>query len=140
MLIYVRAINPHKYTDEDREFFHNQTEYQEGTPSVARRLKAEMESIQDPDEALRQHPDWALVRFPNGQWLFGHGVNSHGLRVGRGTLVVKDSRGQVRIFFGHVCGTNQFLDNPDFWQFQSLNNFYARVADGRVLREWFPDQ
>lgn len=127
------------YTDEDRTFSRNRGEYTEGLPSVARRLKAEMEPIADPDEALRQHPDWFVLRFPNGEWMFGYGYDSHGFRVGHGTLVVKDSRGQVRVFFGHVCGTNACLDSysPHYWK--SLDDFYKDWwMSGGPLREWVP--
>ena len=58
-----------RYTAEDRTFVkNNRNGYEGGLPSVARRLKAEMEPIPDPDTALRLHPDWGAKRFKNGEW------------------------------------------------------------------------
>jgi hypothetical protein len=128
------------YTDEDRAFIRGEREqYSDagGLPSVARRLKAEMEPIPDPDTALRLHPDWAAARLGNGEWIFGHGIDSHGLAPGRGTLVVKDSRGRVRIFFGHVCGTNGPIGSmAPYW---NLDAMYPHLTSGDVLREWVPN-
>jgi hypothetical protein len=113
-------------------------EYEDGVPSVARRLKAEMEPHSDPDTALARNPDWFAVRCLNGEWLFGHGINSHGFAPGGGTLVLKDSRGRIRVFFGHVCGTNAGLE----WHagnrgFKSIDSFYDMLTDiHRSLREW----
>jgi hypothetical protein len=97
-----------------------------------------MESLTDPETAQQLHPDWGLLKFPNGEWVFGYGINSHGIRLGRGTLVVKDSRGQVRIFFGHICGENGgvFLSRDSV---KTLDDFY-RDLQGSILREWVPDQ
>lgn len=96
-----------------------------------------MEPIPDPDAALQLHPEWAAVRFPSGEWLFGCGVNSHGFGPGHGTLVLKDSRGQVRIFFGHVCGENDWV----YYRHADVHSpdaLYARLTEG-TYREWIPD-
>ena len=58
--------------------------------------------------------------------MIGIAQNSHGLfSRGGGTIVVKDSRGDIRAFFGHVCGPRYlhtfFRDAPD------LDRFYARM-------------
>jgi hypothetical protein len=115
--------------------------YPDGVPSVARRLKAEMEPISDPETAVREHPDWFALRFPNGEWVFGRGINSHDVfRHGRGTLVVKDSRGQIRIFFGHVCGNKTGMDWCRTDVCRSLDNFYKDyLLWVGELREWVPD-
>jgi hypothetical protein len=98
-----------------------------------------MESIDDPDTALQLHPDWVAFRFKDSEWVFGHGIDSHGFRSGSGTLVVKDSRGRVRIFFGHVCGTNGPMWFEDYAHKMTLDEFYERVTIGDILREWIPD-
>jgi hypothetical protein len=101
-----------------------------------------MEPVPDPETALRLHPDWAAVRFPNGEWVFGYGSNSHEVfRLGRGTLVMKDSRGQVRIFFGHVCGENAWLGEfPGKTDRLTLDEYYRRLQrDPPGLREWVPE-
>jgi hypothetical protein len=129
------------YTPEDRDFYRNgHWGYEEGLPSAGRRLKAEMESIPDPDMAQRFHTDWAVRKFSNGEWVFGYGINSHGSRPWRGTLVVKDSRGQVRIFFGHVCGTNGVAPLMSQGRVQSLDDFYRELREDATLREWVPDR
>jgi hypothetical protein len=88
---------------------------------------------------MARNPDWFAVRCVNGEWVFGHGINSHGLHPGHGTLVLRDSRGRVRIFFGHVCGPNGGLD----WlatarQPMTLDGFYDMLAEFGTLREWVP--
>jgi hypothetical protein len=128
-----------RYTPEDRDFLRNdRMGYTEGLPSAGRRLKAEMEAIPDPEAAIQQYPDWRAVRFSSGEWIFGYGIDSHGFSVGRGTLVVKDSRGKVRIFFGHVCGENAQLLYPPH-DVSTLDGFYRALADYGTLREWNPD-
>ena len=126
---------------EDRSFIQGRRErqhpYEEGVPSAARKLIAEMESHHDPDEALVAHPDWFEHRFPNGEWVFGYGIDSHGYRVGGGTLVIKDSRGRIRVFFGHVCGTNGGFP----WNLQyvkSLEDLESSEFVHLILREWMP--
>jgi hypothetical protein len=131
------------YTTEDREFFRRERDqYPEngGVPSIARRLRAEMEPIPDPDTALQLHADWGAKRFKNGEWVFGRGINSHGIGVGRGTLVLKDSRGRIRIFFGHVCGSNPGLGPYDSQYIATLDDFYKEwwLGGNVMLREWIP--
>lgn len=130
-------------TAEDRSYRQTQRAiYPNGLPSVSRQLKAEMEPIPDPDTALRLHPDWAALRLPNGEWVFGCGISSHGhLRLGRGTQVVKDSRGHVRIFFGDVLGDNFGIEAfRGAWYATSLDDFYHQLQNDLHFREWVPDQ
>lgn len=51
------------------------------------------------------------------------------LSSGGGTLVVKDSRGAIRAFFGHVCGP-RFLEGQ-LERAKSLDDFYDHC-----LPEW----
>jgi hypothetical protein len=45
----------------------------------------------------------------------------------------------VRIFFGHVCGSNQFLSEWYAERYRTLDDFYAELAKNRtILREWIP--
>jgi hypothetical protein len=46
---------------------------------------------------------------------------------GGGTLVVKDSRGNVRAFFGHVCG-GDYLD-MELRFTKSLDHFYKLLHE-----------
>ena len=62
------------------------------------------------------------MRFDDGAWLFGLCQSSHGVwKRGGGTVVVKDSKGQVRAFFGHVCGDGALGDR---WEQDSLAEYY----------------
>ncbi|MBP3958561.1 hypothetical protein J8F10_25205 [Gemmata sp. G18] len=129
-------------TPEDREYRRTRRAISpDGLPSVGRRLKTEMESIPDPDTALQLHPDWDTLRFPNGEWVFGHGISSHDhLRLGSGTQVVKDSRGHVRIFFGHVCGPNGGIGAfHGASSAKSLDDFYRQLSEPFGFHEWVPD-
>jgi hypothetical protein len=141
LLIHGYHVRQQVYTAEDRDFLDNDRwGYSGGLPSAGRRLKAEMEAIPDPDTALRLHPDWAVIRCDNGEWLFGYGLDSHSFfRREKGTLVTKDSHGRVRIYFGHVCGEN----GPLVWgasrTFPNLTVFYNDYFAGTMVREWVPD-
>ncbi len=137
-VLLIRRVYIHEfvYTDQDRDFVRSR-EYSEGLPSVARRLKAEMEPIVDPDTAVQVHPNWVAIRFPNREWVFGHGVDSHGFTTGHGTLVIKDNQGRVRIFFGHVCGNNAQFDLGR--TAKSLDEFYKTLLErDTTIREWKP--
>jgi hypothetical protein len=65
--------------------------------------------------------------------VFGKSQDSHGVwRRGGGTLVVRDSRGRVRAFFGHMCGP-RYMEWAFGTQNLSLNAFYDRVIhEGNV--------
>jgi hypothetical protein len=140
--LYLEYHHWFQLTAEDRAYRRTERAvYPDGVPSVARQLKAEIEPIPDPDTALQLHPEWAVLRFPNGEWVFGYGINSHAVfRHGRGTQVLKDSRGRVRIFFGHVCGDNGVIGAfRGAWYAKSLDDFYHQLQNDLNFREWVPD-
>lgn len=128
------------YTAEDRAFMERErpTFLAVGAPSLALKLKAEVEAIPDPETATRLHPNWFAVRFPKGEWVFGHGVNSHGLSPGRNTLVMKDNTGRVRIFFGHVCGPNLGIEQWVANHHRTRAEFEKERLALPLLREWVP--
>jgi hypothetical protein len=101
-----------------------------------------MEEIANPETALAKHPEWFVVSCVDGEWVFGHGINSHGFAPGHGTLVVKDCRGQTRIFFGHVCGPNAGIE----WlasskNLKTLSDFYDMLRElDTHIREWSPEK
>jgi hypothetical protein len=74
-----------------------------GSAELAARWRSEFAALPDPDAAQAAHPGVVGKRFPNGEWVFGADRDSHAYRDG-GTVVIKDSTGRVRAFFGHVCG------------------------------------
>jgi hypothetical protein len=78
-----------------------------GSPELAEEWQALLEPLVSPEQAMQTDARIQSGRFPDGEWVFGLSQNSHGLwEKGGGTLVVKDSRGRIRTFFGHVCGPN----------------------------------
>jgi hypothetical protein len=93
-----------------------------GSPEDARLWRARFESVPDPETAQSKYPGVDVKNYDNGEWVFGVCTDSHTSMWG-GTVVVKDSRGQTRAFFGHVCG-NKYLE----WRLRdtkSLDDFYG---------------
>lgn len=109
-----------------------------GSPELADECRATLQPLTPSAGDLRaEHPGIEVVRFPNGECVIGLAQNSHGLFVrGGGTIVVKDSRGNIRAFFGHVCGPNYlrtfFRDLPD------LDHFYVRMKQLKFTEHALP--
>lgn len=103
-----------------------------GSLREATKLKKIVERIPNPEVGIGTVHEYASKRFKNGEWVLGIARDSHGIMSafnGGGTMVVKDSRGQVRCFFGHVCGSGA---QSEFWctdNSQSLDQFYARLIE-----------
>lgn len=92
-----------------------------GSPTYAKEWKERFEDLPDPEVAKARYPDVETKKYTNGEWIFGVCRDSHGPPP-RDTIVVKDSRGPVRAFFGHVCGAELLkyqLENST-----SLDDFY----------------
>jgi hypothetical protein len=107
-----------------------------GSPELAQEWRAVLEPFADPEDAARKDSRVQGKRFADGDWVFGLCQNSHGLlQPGGGTLVVKDSRGAVRAFFGHVCG-QQALEGLLYGP-KSLDEFYTYLLNNRFQEyEW----
>jgi hypothetical protein len=93
-----------------------------GSTKDAELWRSRFESIPDPETAKARYPEVDVMRYSNGEWIFGFCTDSHSSMWG-GTIVVKDSGGQIRAFFGHVCGC-EYLD----WRLRdtkSLDDFYG---------------
>ena len=110
-----------------------------GSPELAAEWRAALLAVPGPDEAAAVDADIVVLRFPNGEWAFGKSQSSHGMWLrGGGTLVVRDSRGQVRAFFGHMCGP-RYME----WAFgdrnPSLDAFYDRVLKDVKTEYRYPD-
>lgn len=59
--------------------------------------------VRDPD-TIRKGNTWALLYdLPDGDWLAIAYASSHNTW-GGGTVVTRDNTGNIRVFFGHVCG------------------------------------
>lgn len=101
------------------------------------RLKAIVESIPDPKSGEGIHREYAYKQFKNGEWILGIGRDSHAWMSkyrGGGVMVVKDNKGKVRCFFGHVCG-------PDALEMhlggtKSVDDFYTKMLTGKEFTEY----
>jgi hypothetical protein len=104
--------------DEVRQHFNCFT-IQETSGGGARRVQE--------SETVKGRP-WALLKsFPDGRWIACAHADSHGgPRLGGGTVVSRDSSGEIHIFFGHVCGTLPVRgETPEefYRHLRSLNDF-----------------
>jgi hypothetical protein len=77
-----------------------------GDPRYAVHWRDRLSALSDPDSAKAAYSSIQSKRFPNGEWVFGVSSDSHDSHWG-GTIVVKDSTGQIHAYFGHVCGPNR---------------------------------
>jgi hypothetical protein len=109
-----------------------------GSASGAAELRAIVEPISDPEAGEGVDYQYAAKRFPNGEWVLSVSRDSHGVFSrfrGGGTIVFKDSRGQIRCFFGHVCGPRG--QAPLVGSARSLDLLYRTLADqGFTEYEW----
>jgi len=53
-------------------------------------------------ESLQERPSALLKSFPDGRWIACAHADSHS-QPGGGTIVSRDSSGEIHVFFGHVC-------------------------------------
>ena len=108
-----------------------------GSPELAAEWRAELAGYTTPEDAIAADPEIEHVTFSNGDWLIGRAQNSHGMwRRGGGTVVIKDSNGGSRVYFGHVCGGG-FL-SWGFGEHGDLDSFYARVTENGFAEYTLP--
>src|SRR4051812_41812277 len=74
-----------------------------GSATYAHRWEERLAALTTTDEATARYPEVQARTFPTGEWIFGVGDDSHASMFG-GTVVIKDSRGAIHTYFGHVCG------------------------------------
>lgn len=99
-----------------------------GSPELAAEWRDDLATYFTPEAATADNPEIEHVTFSNGDWLIGRAQDSHGMwRRGGGTVVIRDSRGATRVFFGHVCGSG-FL-SWGFGEHVDLDSFYGRVTE-----------
>jgi hypothetical protein len=97
----------------------------DGSPKDAHKWRDRFQAIPDPETARNRYSEIHVKQFENGEWIFGICTDSHSSHRG-GTVVVKDSRGAIRAYFGHVCG-RYFIDGL-FTKSNSLDDFYTCSA------------
>jgi hypothetical protein len=108
-----------------------------GSPEGATRLWALVAPIPDPESGQGCDPEYGYKWFPNGEWVLGISRDSHGILCkfnGGGTVVFKDSRGQIRCFFGHICGPGghrSLLHQP-----KSLDELYDKLTNSYLFTEY----
>lgn len=98
--------------------------YGQGDAGYAQKWRERLEPLADPEEACGRYPEVVAEKFENGEWIFGVCDDSHRSHWG-GTIVVKDSRGQVRALFGHVCGPSFLKAVLKMQDEKSLQGFYS---------------
>lgn len=96
-----------------------------GSTTYSERWRSRLAPLPDPTAARSAYPEIEVMEFANGEWVFGVSSDSHGSHWG-GTVVVKDSEGRIRTFFGHVCG-------PGFFDRMKGSK---NLADFYVHKEW----
>jgi hypothetical protein len=104
-----------------------------GDPDYALKWQQRLQPLPDPETAMATYSEVFSKRFENGEWIFGVCYDSHYSHWG-GTVVVKDSSGRVRAFFGHVCG-DLFLRHV-FHVTKSNDEFYRFLTTEHDFQEY----
>lgn len=107
-----------------------------GSPQEAQRWKSAFVAIDTPGQAQTRVPGVFVKPFADGSWVFGVARGSHGDADG-GTIVVKDSTGAIRAFFGHVCDpspTTMMTQTPD----DALASFYRGLLAAKYTEYSYP--
>ncbi len=78
-----------------------------GSPELASRWRILLSEFSDPNSAVATNERVWVIHCENGEWMFGLAQGSHGIwKRGGGTVVTKDSNGDLRSYRGHVCWPN----------------------------------
>jgi hypothetical protein len=108
-----------------------------GDMQTAVKLRPAVEILPAPNQPFMDRKANVVgLYFPTGEWVVGVAKDSHAwfsTYTGGGTAVLKDSRGRVRCFFGHVCGDgNLALANGA----KSLDEFDAMIVNYFTEQPW----
>jgi|SRR6516162_8273626 hypothetical protein len=110
-----------------------------GSVEEARRLRGIVEAIPTPEAGDGCHPEYASKRLESGDWVLGISRNSHSRMSsfrGGGTVVLKDSRGAIRCFFGHVCGPAGH--RSFFNDVKTLDDYYQSLQEAGFVEQAMP--
>jgi hypothetical protein len=98
-----------------------------GSMTFAVKVRPGVEAMPEPERTFADNDTGRLgIRFTNGGWVTGVGMSSHGFFCdfnGGGTVVLKDSRGRVRCFFGHVCGNCNLMRANEATSLDEFDSF-----------------
>jgi len=109
-----------------------------GSMEAAVKLRPIVEAMPEPKEPFRDYSTGSVgMRFRNDEGVVGVAKDRHAFFCdfdGGGTVVLKDSRGRVRCFFGHVCGNCNLsvASSPS----QSLDEFDAQFTTNFTEQKW----
>jgi hypothetical protein len=104
----------------------------EGSVSLAREWRTELQSIQTPEEAAEKRLPFFVIRLQHGDWIIGRTQPSHGIWYrGGGTVVLKDSRGRIQAFHGHVCVPWSGSVSPPDADSLTLDEYYLWLRSRR---------
>ncbi len=108
-----------------------------GSPALAAEWRNDLARYSEPDAAHSADPEIIVVRCRNGEWAFGRSKDSHGMwRRGGGTVVVRDSAGRTRVYFGHVCGGYELGARGS--EPLSLDAYYKGMAESGFMEHTLP--
>ena len=79
----------------------------DGSESYAKEWSEKLNEFDDPNILKEQYPNLKFKEYDDGNWIIGICKDSHSSMFG-GTIVLRDSTGTVKSYFGHVCG-NHYL-------------------------------
>lgn len=107
-----------------------------GSESFARKWTSKLKNIESVNEFKKEYPEESYIELPSGDWAVGVSSDSHASPWG-GTVVIKDSSGNTRSFFGHVCGSRYltmfFNDKLEHKNLEDLykftDNFKEHIID-----------
>jgi hypothetical protein len=109
-------------------WLNSEPEMGRGSTEHAAKWKGIFESLSDPEVVKTRCPFAATRHYADGSWVFGVSYDSHAGRDG-GTIILKESSGKVRAFFGHVCGPDMLQDTIS--RTGSLAEFYYVLSQGQ---------
>jgi hypothetical protein len=99
-----------------------------GSLALATEWRKQLGEYSDPKAAVVFDQKVWVIHCENGEWMFGLAQGSHGVwKRGGGTVVTKDSNGDTRSYYGHVCWPNgsPFRGCPT----ENLAAVYASIID-----------
>lgn len=108
----------------------------EGSIPEAERMASKLRTIDSPETSLTDDAEVSSHRFENGEWICALSRSSHGFMSkyrGGGTMVIKDSRGRVRCFMGHICGES--FPNVSANLSKDLDGFDSFLQNSGEFRE-----